>query len=108
MANAGPGTDGSKFFIIMVPSPFLDNRRSVFGEVTQGLGTVNSSIGKLNTGESGCKHDGIGDKIKSIEIPDSTDALFVAQNVAIMMPQRTGWWPAKATWASRRADLWVE
>jgi peptidyl-prolyl cis-trans isomerase B (cyclophilin B) len=66
MANAGPGTNGSQFFVTHVATPWLDGKHTVFGSVTKGQDIVNAVAA--------------GDKIKSIEILDPTDELFAAQS----------------------------
>ena len=49
MANAGPGTDGSQFFLTFVPTPHLDGKHTIFGAVVEGKGTL-QELEKLGSG----------------------------------------------------------
>ena len=64
MANAGPNTNGSQFFITHCATPHLDGKHTVFGETTEGQCVIDSIKG--------------GDLIQEITIHDSTEALFKA------------------------------
>ena len=65
MANAGPNTGGSQFFITLAATPWLDDRHAVFGRVTSGMDIVRA-IGKVPTGAADRPKEDV--KIETVSI----------------------------------------
>lgn len=80
MANAGPGTNGSQFFITVAATPWLDGKHTVFGEVVSGMDVVNKIVGVEKGAQDRPRQEQVMETVRIVRVGEAAEAFQPTQD----------------------------